>query len=392
MIHKNSALRASLVIGRVAVVLAALAAVPPAHAAEQAAAPALQPAAPSLDQVRSLLKAGDTAAAVAALRSLAKDKNAEAALLLGELHMEGRGVIHNYSLAADWYQRAADAGDAEAQYKLGRLYLEGKGVIVYLGRAQEMFTRAARQGHAGAIAALTRMGVKPPAPAAAEPAMAATAKEAAKGDAKGDAKTAAAKAAMAKIENALAATEARLKRLMDETAGAGPALAVALIGAEPAAADAVEPALAELVGRYVAAVNKRDLAALKALMQPEYAACAKTLDAAAYDAYLADGLGFPIAPGYGVRAGALKKDAPLPLAGLVTYPVRPSHHVLIEPQGGAQGGVKGEPTSAAAGAVELPPLVLQPVASVNGQWSLVFGCPKLAPPPAVPASGGKAKV
>ena len=123
-------------------------------------------------------------------------------------------------------------------------------------------------------------------------------------------------------------------------------------------------------------------------MGPEYAACATDKNRQAYDAYLADGLAFDIAPGYGVRMGVLKPETPLPFPGLVTYPVRPSHYVLIEGKGKA---------SAAAGQVELPPLVVQPVVSLKGEWSLVFGCPMAGSPaapqpkPAQPA-GGKAQV
>ena len=359
-----------------AFVLAAVAAFsPPATADEKA--PAASAATLTLDEIRAQLASGNAEAAVEQLRLLARENNAQAQVLLGDLHMKGQGVLHNFSLGANWYQRAADAGDAEAEYKLGRLFQRGEGVILYLGRARDLFAKAAQQGHQGAAEALKEMGAAPPGLKPPRVKMAA-----AKGDMKGDAKAGTkdkagvAKAVTDKVGQKIAQVEARLTNLMKRSAGAGPMLAVGLFGAEPPAPGAVpDPKLLELVGRYAAAVKARDLKALKALMGPEYAACATDKNRQAYDAYLADGLAFDIAPGYGVRMGALKPETPLPFPGLVTYPVRPSHYVLIEGKGKA---------SAAAGQVDLPPLVVQPVVNLKGEWSLVFGCPAGAGSPAAP--------
>src|SRR5579862_7590452 len=47
---------------------------------------------------------------------------------MGWLYEEGKGVERDYGKAADWYPMAAHAGDLSAQNVLGWLYEEGKGV------------------------------------------------------------------------------------------------------------------------------------------------------------------------------------------------------------------------------------------------------------------------
>ncbi|HSS99095.1 MAG TPA: serine/threonine-protein kinase [Terriglobales bacterium] len=52
-----------------------------------------------------------------------------------------------YSIAAEWYQKAAERGNAVAQNELGRLYQSGQGVQKDPAKAVEWFHKAADQGH-----------------------------------------------------------------------------------------------------------------------------------------------------------------------------------------------------------------------------------------------------
>ena len=203
-----------------AFVLAAVAAFSPPATADEKAPAAASAATLTLDEIRAQLASGNAEAAVEQLRLLARENNAQAQVLLGDLHMKGQGVLHNFSLGANWYQRAADAGDAEAEYKLGRLFQRGEGVILYLGRARDLFAKAAQQGHQGAAQALKDMGAPPPVMKPRPRAKTA----AAKGDAKGGPKdkAGAAKAVVDKVGQKIAQVEARLTNLMKRSAGAGP--------------------------------------------------------------------------------------------------------------------------------------------------------------------------
>ena len=51
-----------------------------------------------------------------------------------------------YSVAAEWYQKAAEQGYAQAQNNLGVLYAEGHGVEKNMDKAKELITQAAEQG------------------------------------------------------------------------------------------------------------------------------------------------------------------------------------------------------------------------------------------------------
>ncbi len=62
----------------------------------------------------------------------------------------GEGVPQNYSLAAQWFQKAADHGYAKAQYNLANLYYSGQGVKQDYGLAAHWFEKAAAQQIAAA--------------------------------------------------------------------------------------------------------------------------------------------------------------------------------------------------------------------------------------------------
>ncbi|CAF2973700.1 unnamed protein product [Rotaria sp. Silwood2] len=71
---------------------------------------------------------------------------AEAEHSLGLRYMEGVLVPKNFSIAAQWYQRAADHGSAEAANNLAIMYLNGTGIEKNLEKAKQLFELSARRG------------------------------------------------------------------------------------------------------------------------------------------------------------------------------------------------------------------------------------------------------
>ena len=56
----------------------------------------------------------------------------------------------NYTKAAEWFKKAASAGNVYAEYNLGRCYLDGLGVEQSNALALEWLQKAQAQGHSGA--------------------------------------------------------------------------------------------------------------------------------------------------------------------------------------------------------------------------------------------------
>ncbi|CAF3999454.1 unnamed protein product [Rotaria sp. Silwood2] len=71
---------------------------------------------------------------------------AESEHSLGLRYAEGVFVPKNFSLAAQWYQRAVDHGNAESANNLAIMYLNGSGVEKNLQKAKELFELSARRG------------------------------------------------------------------------------------------------------------------------------------------------------------------------------------------------------------------------------------------------------
>ncbi len=65
----------------------------------------------------------------------ADPKNADAAFLLGQQYMHGRGAMQNYVDAAHYYMKAAELGLPAGQYMVGALYERGWGVTRNLAEA-----------------------------------------------------------------------------------------------------------------------------------------------------------------------------------------------------------------------------------------------------------------
>ncbi len=68
---------------------------------------------------------------------------------MGWFHYRGRGVRVNKVEAAQWFARAALAGDAGAQMQLGAMLAQGDGVPADAALARQWWERAAAAGNAG---------------------------------------------------------------------------------------------------------------------------------------------------------------------------------------------------------------------------------------------------
>jgi TPR repeat protein len=65
---------------------------------------------------------------------------------LGFAYAHGSGVGQDYLEAARWYLKSAEQGDVNAQYNLGGLYAQGLGVAQDLAEAEKWWIKAAAQG------------------------------------------------------------------------------------------------------------------------------------------------------------------------------------------------------------------------------------------------------
>jgi hypothetical protein len=58
----------------------------------------------------------------------------------------GDGVEQSYTDAANWFRKAADAGNPAAKFNLGRFYEEGTGVPRDVAKAKGYYQQAAALG------------------------------------------------------------------------------------------------------------------------------------------------------------------------------------------------------------------------------------------------------
>jgi hypothetical protein len=115
-------------------------------------------AAASFAEGLAAFDAGDYRAAYNHWRPLAEAGNPEAQVALaGLLESGGPGVGRDLRAAADWYRKAALAGDTVAQMNLGQFYSEGRGVPQDRVCALAWFILAAEQGRTWA--AMRRNGI-----------------------------------------------------------------------------------------------------------------------------------------------------------------------------------------------------------------------------------------
>jgi len=103
-----------------------------------------------LADVRQALDEGNLEAGVNELKVLARDGDPEAQLLLGQIHLSGKGILKNQTLALYWVKKAAAQDNAEAQYLAGTMYFEGKGAPISLVESTRFLELSAAQGYSEA--------------------------------------------------------------------------------------------------------------------------------------------------------------------------------------------------------------------------------------------------
>lgn len=120
--------------------------------------------------ILNALERGDYATALARIRPLAGQGDANAQSMLASMYFDGSGVPQDDREAAKWYRLAADQGDEAGQYFLGIMYGNGRGVPKNYVEAARWWQRAAEQGNVAAakdLAFLYTKGLGVPIDAAA---------------------------------------------------------------------------------------------------------------------------------------------------------------------------------------------------------------------------------
>jgi len=134
------------------VAMLALAAASPALAQQKPArnADKAAPTEPAADVAYGAYQRGFFLTAFNEATQRAKNGDAKAMTLLGELYAKGQGVGRDDQKAAEWYKLAADRGDREALFALGTFRLDGRAGPRDRAEAMRLFMQAAKLGHAGA--------------------------------------------------------------------------------------------------------------------------------------------------------------------------------------------------------------------------------------------------
>lgn len=83
---------------------------------------------------------------VARLQTDAQHGTIKAELELAAHYLTGTGVPQDASLAAHWYEKAAQSGDPDAQTQIGYFYQAGIGIPIDLDRARHWYQLAAASG------------------------------------------------------------------------------------------------------------------------------------------------------------------------------------------------------------------------------------------------------
>ena len=109
----------------------------------------------TMEGALSDFKKGNYGAAIKELNSLGDAGHMSAQIMLGALYSKGGAVARNDTLAALWFEKAANQGNAEAQFQLGNLY-ENSQLRKDYKAATNWYHKAAQQGSAKAQA---RLGV-----------------------------------------------------------------------------------------------------------------------------------------------------------------------------------------------------------------------------------------
>jgi TPR repeat protein len=76
---------------------------------------------------------------------------------LGDKYAAGEGVVQNYKLAAEWYRKAAEAGNVPGEIHLADGYRDGRGLTRDMAQAAAWYRKAADQGDAAAQGTLAML-------------------------------------------------------------------------------------------------------------------------------------------------------------------------------------------------------------------------------------------
>lgn len=98
------------------------------------------------DDAMAAYRTEDYATAIAILRPLAEQGDAQSAFALGFMQAEGIGGPVDFTAAAQWYLAAAEQGHVQAQTNLGSLYASGRGVPQSWSAAIRWYLPAAEAG------------------------------------------------------------------------------------------------------------------------------------------------------------------------------------------------------------------------------------------------------
>jgi len=99
------------------------------------------------DEAMSAYRAGNYTLAYDFFIKAAEQGLADAQLHLGIMYADGKGVVQNYEQAVYWYRRATEQGSAGAPFILALMYVDGRGVEQSYEQAAHWFRRSAEQGH-----------------------------------------------------------------------------------------------------------------------------------------------------------------------------------------------------------------------------------------------------
>lgn len=76
----------------------------------------------------------------------AEQEHPQAQAELGNSYLQGRGVVQNFPLAADWFKKAAQNGVPKAMYQLGKMSMSGWGMKQSLLEAYVWLNLASARG------------------------------------------------------------------------------------------------------------------------------------------------------------------------------------------------------------------------------------------------------
>ena len=80
-------------------------------------------------------------------KAKAEKGDALSQLILGQMYIEGYGVLKDDKEAVKWHLKAAKQGNALAQFSLAKKYQGGKGVLQDHKEAVRWYRKAAKQGY-----------------------------------------------------------------------------------------------------------------------------------------------------------------------------------------------------------------------------------------------------